>query len=97
MRPTPSVVARRYQNLRSGVVTKVTNFLERRFDAQAASFYARLIAAPSHDPMLDTYFRNIALLTVRVPQSVHLSTVTVDSERARWLEQTSFEQIHKRR
>src|SRR5271166_2372612 len=47
--PTPTVVARSYQNLRSCVVTRVTNFLERRFDAQAASFYARLIAH-GYDP-----------------------------------------------
>jgi Sulfotransferase family len=91
-----SIVARRYQNLCSGVVTKVTNFLERRFDAQAASFYSRLIAhgydPDAHIDVLPQY----RIVYVCVPKCGSTTVKRILSALVGW-NATSFEQIHKRR
>lgn len=91
-----SVVARGYDKYCSTLFTRLTNSVERRFDARAASFHARLITygcdPDAHIDVLPEY----RLIYICVPKCASTTIKMVLSAMTGY-HATLFERIHKRR
>jgi hypothetical protein len=95
-RRTSSVVLQGYENLISSAVTKITNSFERRFDTQAADFYAKLVRY-GYDPEAHVdVLPEHRLIYVCVPKCAS-TTIKMILSGLVGRHATSFEQIHKRR